>query len=154
MIFSFYSLALPESVRAAWVGPSEPPPGNNAPSPINIGANNQIKVGELQTAARFRLFRGGVGAGAFSANGAGTVFGLLRETLPIGTFGLVVENATGNVGIGTTVPGTNLDVTGGIWTSAAGSGRNVFYDLSGERVAAGSSIYSYGSICTGNISGA
>ena len=59
-----------------------------------------------------------------------------------------------NIGIGTTGAATRLDVTGGIWTNTAGSGRNGFYDLAGGTIAAGSSLYSYGYICTGNASGA
>jgi hypothetical protein len=58
----------------------------------------------------------------------------------------------GNVGIGTSSPGTTLDVNGNIWTASAGSGRNSEYDLAGGKFAAGTSIYSYGLICAGNSS--
>lgn len=63
------------------------------------------------------------------------------------------DNTNKRLGLGTTTPGIRLDVTGGIWTSTAGSGRNAFYDLAGGTIAAGSSLYSYGYICTGNAAG-
>ncbi len=62
-------------------------------------------------------------------------------------------NGGGKVGIGNAAPGAKLDVSGGIWTSAAGSGRQATYDLAGGAVAAGSSFYSYGAICAGNALG-
>lgn len=55
----------------------------------------------------------------------------------------------GNVGIGTT-PGATLDVNGKIWTVGASSARNANYDLAGNSIGAGTSIYSYGAICTSN----
>ncbi|HET8581406.1 MAG TPA: hypothetical protein VFL98_02980 [Candidatus Paceibacterota bacterium] len=81
-----------------------------------------------------------------------------RVYLGYGNYGIYSSAPTnyfsGNVGIGDSSPSTDLDVAGDIWTSAAGSGRSSFYDLAGGKIAAGSSLYSYGDICTGNNSGA
>jgi hypothetical protein len=32
---------------AAWTGPTAPPPGNNTPTPVNVGTVNQVKDGSL-----------------------------------------------------------------------------------------------------------
>lgn len=53
----------------------------------------------------------------------------------------------GNVGIGTASPVAKLQV------GSAGSAANAYYDIGASRYAAGSSIYSYGSICSGNSAG-
>lgn len=40
-------LILSAGLAFAWTGPTAPPPGNNAPAPINVSANKQAKEGVL-----------------------------------------------------------------------------------------------------------
>lgn len=86
---------------------------------------------------------GGIGGFAFMlGNAAGTS----KSTA-------MFINGSGNIGIGTVSPAVKLDVTGNIWTASAGYARNSAYDIGGNHLAAGSSFYSYGSICAGESTG-
>ena len=59
-----------------------------------------------------------------------------------------ISNAnSGGVGIGTSTANAKLAVDG---HGVIGSANNTFYDVGAGRIAANLSIYSYGSICTGN----
>jgi hypothetical protein len=71
------------SVFASWTGPTDVPPNENLPAPINAGDDTQLKTGAL---------------------GIGGVFETDTHTH------LAIDG--GNVGIGTTGPGARLDIKG------------------------------------------
>lgn len=83
-----FSFAITGFVLAEnWENPTGTAPGNNAPSPINTSNANQVK-------------EGGLSLGNLSVTGS----------VALGTL-------TGNVGIGTVVPSSKLDVNGSIQAS-------------------------------------
>lgn len=108
------------------------------------------------------IANGGTGSTSFApnsiitSNAAGTALIATGTQLTVGNLvatTTAVSSFVGNVGIGTVSPGVKLDVNGNIWTNGAGAARNSFYDIGGGRIAAGSSIYSYGGLCAGETSG-
>ncbi len=77
-------LALGLNFAMAWTGPTQAPPGGNTSAPVNVGTSNQTKTGGLLSVFNFWV------DGAMGVTG-GASFG-------------------GNVGAGTTTPGTLLSV--------------------------------------------
>jgi hypothetical protein len=48
VLSAIFTLALSVNyLFAAWTGPTAPPPGNNTPTPVNVGTVNQVKDGSL-----------------------------------------------------------------------------------------------------------
>ncbi|MBN2053183.1 hypothetical protein JW756_06795 [Candidatus Woesearchaeota archaeon] len=82
---------------------------------------------------------------AWPAGGSGTDSGW-NDT---GTI-MQLTTSTDKVGIGTTSPNSKLAVDA---YGVIGSANNAYYDIGAGRIAAGSSIYSYGAICSGNSIG-
>ena len=62
---------------AAWVGPTQAPPGGNTSTPIHVGSTNQVKDGGLSLNALSvfgnGLFQGGVQVGNTTNESAGTI---------------------------------------------------------------------------------
>ncbi|MFY9618745.1 MAG: hypothetical protein WAM70_14100 [Pyrinomonadaceae bacterium] len=69
-----------------------------------------------------------------------------------GTNPLILQDAGGNVGIGTMSPGARLYVAGGGYGSVGGANQSA-YAFGAQSIAADASIYSYGAICAGNQHG-
>ncbi|MCK4540584.1 hypothetical protein KAU09_05565 [Candidatus Parcubacteria bacterium] len=76
------------SLLAAWTAPTQNPPGGNPDKPIDESAVGQTKLGNLSIRGNFYIGDGGTNDVFF------------------------VDNAGGEVGIGTKSPGAKLDVAG------------------------------------------
>jgi hypothetical protein len=89
-----------------WQIPTAVPPGNNAPTPLNIGPTSQYKspgaklsVGTTMNPMSTLDVRGNMAIGTYAGTTAAPSNGLI---------------VSGNVGVGTNSPTTNLDVNGTI----------------------------------------
>lgn len=108
LMLSVLTLSLAVSyLVSAWTEPNLPPPGGNAPAPLNISSTNQSKEGWIGVGGVFAPLysldvRDSVGLGGLRTTG-----GAILNTGGAAT-GLIVEN--GNVGIGTSNPQGILQV--------------------------------------------
>ncbi len=146
----------------AWTGPTAAPPGNNVSAPINISAAEQFKPGivganiiNIYGSSQYLSFGNTTGAGGFGLRNNGGVIELKHSS---GSWSPLTANpwaqnggnlllTTGNVAIGNETPAAKLTV------GAAGSANNAYYDIGADKIAANTSIYSYGRICSGNTAG-
>jgi len=125
-------------VYATWQSPSSTPPGSDTSTPVNIGSNTQIKLGDIGVHGVPYVWPSAQGgANTFLKNGAdGTLGNLSWSTitndLPTGTSGQTLRNNGGgvanwvansllynngtNIGINTTspFPSVVLDINGAI----------------------------------------
>jgi len=109
----------------AWTEPSQAPPGGNVPAPINVGSTAQTKTGNL-TLPNLYLNAVDNEGNIYSTNiiqgyNDLILYGSSAKNVPIYLEGnpVVINNdaGTGNVGIGTTNPGTyKLNVNGTVAT--------------------------------------
>ncbi|MCD6442064.1 hypothetical protein J7L24_00735, partial [bacterium] len=98
---------------SAWTPPQSPPPQDNVPQPLNTGPTGQAKEGALTIGS--------------SEPPSGTVFRAYNGNVDF------VFTTDGRVGIGTTIPDTDLYVNGNIQSSIYYDRENTAYylDLSG-----------------------
>ena len=141
-LLAIVGLTFALQASAAWAPPTAEPTGNNTPSPINVGALLQEKLGTIVAGGLwtsvFKLDDGnqavnfvlasdasgfgtwtdpdslGLGGGDVLGGGTGTVNYLTKWVDPT-TIGdsQVFDNGT-NVGVGTTTPTQKLDVSGNV----------------------------------------
>src|SRR6056297_3962376 len=89
-------------IATGWTGPGDAAPYSNAPAPVNIGSDSQTKEGEFISNSK-------ITAGSFFT--AGNIEG---TSLDVGDLHVP---SSGNVGIGTTDPGTKLNIASNSETS-------------------------------------
>lgn len=163
LVFTLVLATLPYHAEA-WTGPTAAPPGNNVYAPINVSGAEQFKPGiiganmlNIYGSSQYLNFGNTTGAAGFGLrnntgvlefkNSGGTWTSLLLLS-KWAQSGSDIHYSAGNVGVATSSPLAKLTVGG-----ASGYANNVYYDIGADRIAANTSIYSYGRLCAGNSSG-
>ena len=90
-------------VVSGWTGSTDSPPYGNVPAPIHIGDETQTKEGAFVSNDQ-------ITAGSFFT--AGNIYGTSLDVTDL------YVSSSGNVGIGTTNPGSRLDVNGSLNVSS------------------------------------
>lgn len=142
----------------AWDAPTATPPNNNALPPLNEGTTTQAKQGTLGakafavygTSPRYIGFTSSITGYTPSDTGYGIRDnnGTLEFKASGQSWSQLQITSAGFVGVNSSTAPAARFVVG-----AAGSANNVYYDIGTDKIAAGTSIYSYGAVCAGNSSG-
>ncbi|HRZ51493.1 MAG TPA: hypothetical protein P5080_05770 [Candidatus Paceibacterota bacterium] len=95
---------------AAWLDPGTTAPGGNVAAPINEGASNQSKTGNLNIGSGLKMWLTKLGDSFSLNNNSGN---------PV-----LVVGQDGNIGMGTDAPGAKLEVAGQIKITGGSPGLN------------------------------